>query len=184
MIGLSGCVASLFSHAVGLDALVPGDHPVGLVWAGFGEWYQGEMPRPGEEVTSIYTARALGGVATMTVRMGAESDCLEVTYDARALPGSPGPIYLATSVTNGAPLSVSGTGDVREVRALPVPPGGKGSLRIAPAGEGQALVVEYDAPTLESISASSQRPWYDYVALNLGEGSPGIVTFRLGIEQH
>ncbi len=180
--GLSGCVTSLFSHAVGLDALVPGDHPVGLVWAGFGDWYHSTMPQPGEEVAAIYSARALGAVATMRVCLAGDNDCLEVTWDARALSGSPGPIYLATSVVGGSSFGGPGAGDATDGQDVLVPPTGKGRVRIAPAGEGQALVVEYEAPTLASITACSRRPWHDYLAFNFGEGSPGIVTFRLRIE--
>ncbi|NSW55821.1 MAG: hypothetical protein HPY44_07410 [Armatimonadetes bacterium] len=181
VIGPSGCVASLFSHAVGPDALVPGDHPFGLVWAGFDEWHHSTMPRPGEEVAAVYSGRALGGVANMTVRLAGDSDCLEVTWDARALPASPGPIYLATSVVKGSSLTVPGAGDATAGEILPVPAQGTGQMRVAPAGEGQALVVEYAASTLVSVTAGSRRPWYDYLAFNLGEGSPGIVTFRLRI---
>lgn len=185
---IAGCISSLFAHHGGPDALVPGDHPLGLVWAGLDEWYHSHMPTPGESVTAVYTARAMGSRVSMSVNLEQDSDWLEISYDARSLTGPPGPIHLVVTSADGSRISLPGAGGESTVapttqgESLPVPAGGAGRVRIAPAGEGQALVVEYSVPTLEAITANAQPPWYDYLTFNLREGSPGLVSFRLRIE--
>ena len=170
---IAGCISSLFAHPGGPDALVPGDHPLGLLWMGLTDWYHSHMPSPGEGVTALYTARALGSQMSMSVALEQDSDCLEISYDARSLAGPPGPIHLVVTSAEGSRISlpgVSGGGGhapTTQGESLPVPAGGAGSLRIAPAGEGQALVVEYSVPTLEAITASAHPPWYDCLTFNL-----------------
>lgn len=181
----AGVLSGLFSHRVRRDALVPGDHPVGFLWAGVGEWFHKTSPRSGEHVRAEFRANHAGHAILMQASLGHADDTLVIDLDAGALPVAPGPLYLMTTASAGGgdlarlPL-VGGASEISPARepqrvAASALTAQRLALHIAALDE--ALEVGFSAPALSALDIGAQEPWYNYVAFYL-DGPPGRMQFR------
>lgn len=190
IIPAAGVLSGLFSPRARRDALVPGDHPVGFLWAGVGEWFHKTSPRPGEHVRAELRANHGGHAILMQASLGHADETLVIDLDAGALPQTPGPLYLMTtaSATGGDVARLPLVGGVSEVSPAAEPQRVAASAlaqhRVALylAGLDETLELSFSGPALTALDIGAQGPWYNYVAFHL-EGPPGRMRFRFSLRE-
>ncbi len=183
-----GCLSGLYSPRSPGDMLIPGDYPLGFIWAGFKEWYHKSMSGPGQTVAAEFTARAAGGKALMRATLREDDVALSINIDASDLKASPGPLYIMATASPSSTdkVNLALEGDARELTpgpsAVQVPAEvSTGAVRLLCTQQQATLSVDFSAPALESVSVGAQPPWYNFAALNFAEGTPGVMDFRLGL---
>jgi hypothetical protein len=184
-----GCLSGLFSHTCGADMLVPGDYPVGLLWAGLSDWYHATQGAPGPEAYLELSSRSAGTPVWLRASLAEDSETLRIVLDAGDLGSSPGPIHLMLTATSSGgdlfrlPL-LQGNDDV-PVPAAPetraVRTGSAQTVEYWSAGWDETLRLEVRAQSLASLEIGRQAPWYSYVSLHLGDGPPGVIELSLSL---
>ena len=190
LIPSAGVLSGLFSHRLRRDALVSGDHPVGFVWAGVGEWFHKTSPRPGEHVRAEFRTNHAGHAILMQASLGHADETLVIDLDAGALPTPPGPLYLMTTASAAGgdlarlPLvgGLSETSPTREPQRVAVSALAASRVALYLAALDETLEVGFTAPALTALDIGAQEPWYNYVALHL-EGPPGRMQFRFSLRE-
>lgn len=186
---VAGCLSGLMSHESGRDLLVSGEFPLGFLWSGATDWYHKSFSGPGATVWTEFTTRIGGRKVLMRASLGAADETLRIEIDTGELAVSPGPIYImVTAGAEGEDLVRVATG-VGPVEIAPGPTPRRLAaqakndswIAFSSAELDETLRVDFRAPALVAVEIGAQAPWYDYVALHLGDGAPGAMEFVFSI---